>query len=148
MLHFFSFKRRVPWTYKRRQISCVKSSGFYFTTYTPLLVLLTNYECVSKNKHWMRSNAKGYRAKLTRLTHEIAIKLHLVAQSCTICSSRSGRPVRKLLDTPSYNNRTRNFIAANTKTATDMALNQFSPFRIPLVLFPKIHFKVVFPSSP
>jgi len=29
-------------------------------------------------------------AKLTRLTHKIAIKLHLVAESCTICSSRSG----------------------------------------------------------
>jgi len=28
--------------------------------------------------------------------------LQLVAESCTICSSRSGRPVRKLLDTPSY----------------------------------------------
>jgi hypothetical protein len=41
-------------------------------------------------------------AKLTRLTHKIAIKLHLVAESCTILSSRSRRPVRKLLDTPSY----------------------------------------------
>jgi hypothetical protein len=41
-------------------------------------------------------------AKLTRLTHKIAIKLRLVAESCTICSSRSRRPVRKLLDTPSY----------------------------------------------
>jgi hypothetical protein len=40
--------------------------------------------------------------KLTRLTHKIAIQLHLVAESCTICSSRSRRPVRKLLDTPSY----------------------------------------------
>jgi hypothetical protein len=28
-------------------------------------------------------------AKLTRLTHKIAIQLHLVAESCTICSSRS-----------------------------------------------------------
>jgi hypothetical protein len=28
--------------------------------------------------------------KLTRLTHKIAIQLHLVAESCTICSSRSG----------------------------------------------------------
>jgi hypothetical protein len=28
-------------------------------------------------------------AKLTRLTHEIAIQLHLVAESCTICSSLS-----------------------------------------------------------
>jgi hypothetical protein len=41
-------------------------------------------------------------AKLTRLTHKVAIQLHLVAESCTICSSRSQRPVRKLLDTPSY----------------------------------------------
>jgi hypothetical protein len=40
-------------------------------------------------------------AKLTRLTHEIAMQLHLVAESCTICSTRSRRPIRKLLDTPS-----------------------------------------------
>jgi hypothetical protein len=40
-------------------------------------------------------------AKLIRLTHKIAIQLHLVAESCTICSSWSRRPVRKLLDTPS-----------------------------------------------
>jgi hypothetical protein len=41
-------------------------------------------------------------AKLTRLTHKIAIQLHLVPESYTICSSRSRQPVRKLLDTPSY----------------------------------------------
>jgi hypothetical protein len=41
-------------------------------------------------------------AKLIRLTHKIAIQLHLVAKSCTICSSHSRWPVRKLLDTPSY----------------------------------------------
>jgi hypothetical protein len=41
-------------------------------------------------------------AKLARLTHKIAMQLHLVAESCTICSSRSRRPLRKLLDTPSY----------------------------------------------
>jgi len=39
-------------------------------------------------------------AKLTRLTHKIAIQLHLVAECCAICNSRSRRPVRKLLDTP------------------------------------------------
>jgi hypothetical protein len=43
-------------------------------------------------------------ATLTRLTHKIAIQLHLVAESYTICSSRSRRPIRKLLDTPSYHN--------------------------------------------
>jgi len=42
------------------------------------------------------------KAKLTRLTHKIAIQLHLVLESCTICNPRSRRPVRKLLDTPSY----------------------------------------------
>jgi len=41
-------------------------------------------------------------AKLTTLIHKIAIQLHLVAESCAICSSSSGRPVRKLLDTPLY----------------------------------------------
>jgi hypothetical protein len=41
-------------------------------------------------------------AKLTRVTHKITIQLHVVAESRTICSSCSRRPVRKLLDTPSY----------------------------------------------
>jgi len=41
-------------------------------------------------------------AKLTRLTHKITIQMYLVAESCTICSSRSRWPVRKLSDTPSY----------------------------------------------
>jgi len=41
-------------------------------------------------------------AKLTRLTHKTVIQLHLVAESCTICSSHSRWSVRKLLDTPSY----------------------------------------------
>jgi len=39
-------------------------------------------------------------AKLTRLTHKMVIQLHLVAKNCAICSSRSVRPVRELLDTP------------------------------------------------
>jgi hypothetical protein len=43
-------------------------------------------------------------AKLTRLTHKTAMQLHLVPENCTTCSSRSRRPVRKLLDTPSYFN--------------------------------------------
>jgi hypothetical protein len=41
-------------------------------------------------------------AKLTRLTYRIVIQMHVVAESCTICSSRSRQPVCKLLDTPSY----------------------------------------------
>jgi hypothetical protein len=44
-------------------------------------------------------------AKYTRMIHKIAIQLHLVAESCTICSSRFRRLVRKLLDTPSYRNK-------------------------------------------
>jgi len=41
-------------------------------------------------------------AKFSRLSHKIAIQLRLAAESCIICSSRSRRPVRKLLITPSY----------------------------------------------
>jgi len=41
-------------------------------------------------------------AKLTILAHKITIQLPLVAEGCTICSSRSRRPVRKLLVTSSY----------------------------------------------
>jgi hypothetical protein len=41
-------------------------------------------------------------AKLTRLTHKISTQLHLVAESSSICSSRSRRKVRKLMDTPSH----------------------------------------------
>jgi hypothetical protein len=53
------------------------------------------------NKHSLRSNTKGD-GKTNRLTHKIAIQLHLVPESCTICSSRTRPPVWKLLDTPSY----------------------------------------------
>jgi hypothetical protein len=41
-------------------------------------------------------------AKITRLTHKIATRLHLVAESSTIYSSCSRRPVWKLLHTPWY----------------------------------------------
>jgi hypothetical protein len=41
-------------------------------------------------------------AKLARLAHKIAVKLHLVAESPTICSSLFRRPVPELLATPSY----------------------------------------------
>jgi hypothetical protein len=45
---------------------------------------------------------RAMEAKLTRLTHNIVIQQQLMAERCTICSSRSRRPVRKLLDTSSY----------------------------------------------
>jgi hypothetical protein len=41
-------------------------------------------------------------AKLTRLAHKIAIQLHLMAESCSVCRSRSRLPIRELLDTPSW----------------------------------------------
>jgi hypothetical protein len=45
----------------------------------------------------MRSNTKGYGGK----SDKIAKQLHLAVESCTIFTSGYGRPVRKLLDTPS-----------------------------------------------
>jgi hypothetical protein len=66
--------------------------------------------CIQKFPDWVIQIINTYweatqgiiAAKVTRLTHRIAIQLHLVAESCTICSSRSRWPVRKLLDTPLY----------------------------------------------
>jgi len=40
-------------------------------------------------------------AILTTLTRKIAIQLYPAAESFVICSSRSRRPVREHLDTPS-----------------------------------------------
>jgi hypothetical protein len=111
-VHFFS---RVPSTRKfQRQAFC------QFSSYsTELHVTLSErhmssphtreYPKVSglsrneiNNKKHSRSSTKIMTAKLSRLTHKVAIQLHLAAESCTICSFRSRRPVPKLLDTPSY----------------------------------------------
>jgi hypothetical protein len=58
-------------------------------------------------------------AKLTRLTHKIVIQLPLVAESCTICSSRSRRQVRKLWIHPHVHSK---LISLN--------LNRLSPIRV------------------
>jgi hypothetical protein len=62
---------------------------------------ITKYTLTTINTRW-ETVRRIMTAKLTRLTHKIAIQLHLVAESCAICRSRSRQPVRKLLDTPSY----------------------------------------------
>jgi hypothetical protein len=54
---------------------------------------------------WTRPSARFCRvmaAKLNLLIHKMAIQLHLVAESSSICSCRSRRPVVKLLGTTSY----------------------------------------------
>jgi len=51
------------------------------------------------NTRW-ESTQSVMAAKDTRLTHKIAIQQHLLAESCTIFSSRSRRPVRKHLIPP------------------------------------------------
>jgi hypothetical protein len=58
-------------------------------------------EIYAYNTSW-EATQRGMETKITRLIHKIAIQLHLVAESCTICSSRSRRQVRKLLVTASY----------------------------------------------
>jgi hypothetical protein len=66
-------------------------------------------------------------AKLTRLTHKIAIQLHLVAESYTICSSRSRWAVRKLLDTPSY---CFSFLHAHSTVALNKILSKLKNFAL------------------
>jgi hypothetical protein len=48
-------------------------------------------EITKINTRW-EATQRVMAAKLTRLAHKIAIQLHLVAGSCTICSSRCRRP--------------------------------------------------------
>jgi hypothetical protein len=62
---------------------------------------ITKYTLTTINTRW-EATERVMAAKLNRLTHKIVMQLHLVAKSCIICSSRSRRPVRKLLYTPSY----------------------------------------------
>jgi hypothetical protein len=58
---------------------------------------ITKYTLTIINTRWEATQSVMV-TKLTRLIHKIAIQLHLVAESCTICSSRSRWPFRKLLD--------------------------------------------------
>jgi hypothetical protein len=83
----------VPWSLSFNRYEGVSKS---FRTES-----ITKYTPITINTRW-EATQRVMAAKLTRLTHKIAIQLHLVAESCTIYSSRSRRSVRKLLDTPSY----------------------------------------------
>jgi hypothetical protein len=74
-------------------------------------------------------------AELTILTHKIAIQLYLVAESYTICGSRSRRPVRKLLNTPSYL-----YTKIQTRSSSDSLVITIKPlakykFRTVAILF-------------
>jgi hypothetical protein len=62
---------------------------------------ITKYTLTTINTRW-EATQRVMAAKVTRLTHKIAIQMYLVTESCTICSFRSRRPVRKLLNTLSY----------------------------------------------
>jgi hypothetical protein len=61
---------------------------------------ITKYTFTTINTRW-EATQRVMALILTRLTHKIAIKLHLVAESYTTCISRFRRPVWELLDTPS-----------------------------------------------
>jgi hypothetical protein len=65
---------------------------------------IVKYMLTTINTHW-EAVQRVMVAELTRLTQKIAIQLHLVAESCSICSTHFRRPVWKLLATPSYHAR-------------------------------------------
>jgi len=75
-----------------------KTAPKRYTRVYPKVSGLSQNEMNNNNKHSLR---RAMAAKLTGLTHKIEIPLHLVAESCTICSSRSRWPVLKLLVSPS-----------------------------------------------
>jgi hypothetical protein len=87
----------LRWLSQKRLIVIIyESESKNFRTGT-----ITKYTLTFGITRW-EATQRVMEAKFTRPTHEIAIQLHLVAESCTICNSCSRRPVRKLLDTPSY----------------------------------------------
>jgi hypothetical protein len=65
---------------------------------------ITKYTLTTINTRW-EATQRVMAVKLTRLTHKIVIQLQLMAESCTICSCRSRRPVRKCLGTSLYSKR-------------------------------------------
>jgi hypothetical protein len=79
---------------------------------------ITKYTLTTINTSW-EATQKVMVAKLTRLTQKIAIQLHPMAESCTICSSRSKQPVRKLWNTPSY------LHSPNTPTTSPLPFTKF-----------------------
>jgi hypothetical protein len=71
----------------------------HVTGYSPCVSWRYIHTHIHTYTHTYEGVYKSFRTEsLTK--YKIAIQLHLVAESCTICSSRSRRPVRKLLDTP------------------------------------------------
>jgi hypothetical protein len=78
--------------------------------------LIMKYMLTFGITHW-EATQRVMVAKLSRLTHKIAVQLHLVADSCTICSSCSRQPVQELLDIPSYMNSCSVFISVHNCNA-------------------------------
>jgi hypothetical protein len=94
------------------------SKSFRTESITKTIIIKTRWEATQR----------VMAAKLTRLTHKIAIQLHLVAESCTICSSHARWPVRKLLDTLSYTKRWMYFNSFAENNFPN-SLNEHSSFR-------------------
>jgi hypothetical protein len=104
------WKRRISWLIQWLLYSLRRS--LHGVSYSVTAFIL---ECIQKFPNWVLTKSKTIiintrwktrqsvmATELTRLTHKITIQLYLVAESCTICSSRSKRPVRELLNAPSY----------------------------------------------
>jgi hypothetical protein len=85
-------------------------------------------------------------AKLTRLTHKITIQLHLVAERCAICSSRSRRPVRKQRRTTRYNCNMKlkrnNFMEGTNTLCTPMTAHKYTTFVGVTIRVPYSHLSI------
>jgi hypothetical protein len=68
--------------------------------YTQVNNILYVWGCIQKFLDWVYAYVWYYllrsSTKLTRLTHKIGMQLHLVAERCTIFSSRTSLPTWKL----------------------------------------------------
>jgi len=85
-------------TWKQMLLHYCKCTSVYPSFQTESIM---KYTLTKIQTHW-EATQRIMATKLTILTHKIVIKLQLVAENCTICSSHSKWPVWKLLDTSSY----------------------------------------------
>jgi hypothetical protein len=104
-IHFISHWNRL-WVILGFLTSYILCASYIWLKWYKVIPKSFRTESITKqtttiNTRWEAAQ-RVMAAKLTRLTHKIAVQLHLVAESCTICSSRFRWPVRELFDTRSH----------------------------------------------
>jgi len=102
LIHWWVISAPCRWGCPSSNLSVVNVMDCYVWGCTQKFLDWVNNEIYAYIWYCWEATQRVMVAKLTRFTHKIVIQLHLVAESCTICSSHYKWPVWKLTDIPSY----------------------------------------------